>query len=102
MPFLLSFKAGSQEPRPASDTRQSAAGYLEIVRKAGIIIEVSTAVCAKIGVCARLDNSWVVSHDLSSPSGRALGESSRLECDLGTTDSISWPGPWLFLTLAHL
>lgn len=54
MTFLLSFKAGSQEPgRLLTRGRSLVPWHLEIVRKADIIIEVSeaAAACAKIGAC---------------------------------------------------
>lgn len=98
-----------QGAQPASDTRQSTAWPLEIVRKADIIIEVSGAAAQLPHVqdrgagvharsLARSGNSWVV----GERSGASLvgrhggGNSSCFECGLGTTDSISWPGPWYF------
>lgn len=54
MTFLLSFKAGSQEPgRLLTRGRSLVPWHLEIVRKADIIIEVSeaAAACAEIGAC---------------------------------------------------
>lgn len=49
MPFLLSLKTGPGA-QPAPDTRQSTAWYLEIVRKADIIIEVLVTTAQLLGV----------------------------------------------------
>lgn len=49
---------------------------------------------------------WVIAGLLGTraelPWWEGLGYSSWFECDLGTTDSISWAWTLVFLTLAHL